>query len=237
MRLLAAFSLALLGFSAGGCAVVKIPLAVAQGTARAVASGASALVPSKKPSQEAVAKNAAAADSRQVLQTTSSRERNFNERINKPDLTLAYLPAEKAFQANAGAPLGRSVPTKPFLSDRVTPVREFRTTALPDANVRAVPVRGFDTRSDPSAARSAAGTERTVATRSVRTRDLPEAGRTAQVRGADPRGGKLFAVKGKRQDSLDAQYAPRKPMSVDDVRDLLNKGPRSPNPDGVTTPR
>lgn len=237
MRLLAALSLALLGLGTGGCAVVKLPLAVAQGTARAVVAGAGALMPSKKPNQEAVAKNAAAADPRQAVQTTSSRERNFNERISKPDLTLAYLPADRSFQANASAPLGRSVPTKPFLSDRVTPVREFRTAALAGPTVRAVPVRTFETRGDPGAGRSAAGADRAVATRGVRTRELPEAGRTAAVRGADPRAGKLFAVKGKRQDSLDAQYAPRKPMSVDDVRDLLNKGPRSPAPDGVTTPR
>lgn len=221
--------LLLLAAGGGGCAVVTVPLGIAKTTAGVVYAGASALVPSgkKKDNSAAAAKNAAAADSKPVAPTTSSRERPFSERISKPDMTMAYLPAEKSFTATAGAPLGRTVPTKPFLSDRATPVREFPTAGAGGV-VRAVPVQAYTGRVEAVGTRPAAGVERTVATRGVLSRELPEAKKAAPVRGADPRAGKLFAVKGKRQDMLDRDYAPKKPMTIDDVRDLLNKGPKAP---------
>ncbi len=213
----------------GGCALVRVPAAIVQGTAGAASSVAKAAFFSKKPadaSNAAVANNASASQTQLATTSTSSRDRPFQERISRPDLSMAYLPAQKGFTPSGNLAQMKKVPTRDFVSDRRTPVKEFATA---DANGgrRAVSVKDFQTKPDAAASRSVAGADRSFATRDVRTRELPGSDRTASgANKSASQGGKLFAGKGKRQDGLDRDYAQGKPMSVDDVRQLLNKGPK-----------
>ena len=154
---------------------------------------------------------------------------------------MAYLPAEKRFTAGGTPTEGRAVPLKPFLFARGDASASLRPAAGLREYAGAKPVGGLDrtaaTRSDVlSTERTPAGTDRTVATREVASRAAPDGSRA--LFGSDRAyvpAGKKFAARGKRQDALDRQTSEGKPLTVDDVRALLNKGPRPP--EAVDVPR
>lgn len=223
--------LALLGLGALGlnaCAVVQLPVAVVKTGVQAVGSVASAGARAVSPTKDPNAKPDAVATA--ATTAASSRDRPFTERVNRPDLTMAYLPADRKFTSASSVADGRTVPLKPFLSGRSDPA--FR--AAPGlGEYRTAPAGGLDRaaamRSDLlSTQRTLSGTDRTVATRAIASRDAPGTARALPGGDrADATADKRFAVRGKRQDALDRQNA-GKPLSVDDVRALLNKGPRPP---------
>ncbi len=211
--------LILTAFSGGGCALVRLPLAVAQ-------TAVGAVMPKARDPNTDAARTAGKPETPPPVGAVSSRDRPFSDRIKNPDLTLAYLPAEKPFLAGGSAGVARTVSTREFVSKSASFSREIPTRSY--TATRAGPaLKSFATKADRIAERTVSGIDRSVATREVATRALPEANRTAATGDStNAQSNRLFAAKGKRQDALDREGMARKPMSVDDVRALLNKGPK-----------
>ena len=71
---------------------------------------------------------------------------------------------------------------------------------------------------------SFAQADKDFGTKAMDVRVAPAANKSASTKEFTP-AGKNFEVRGKRQDSIDDVYKNNKNLSVDQVRDLLNKGP------------
>ncbi len=141
------------------------------------------------------------------------QERKLVDRLLKPDAALANPEQNKKFTASA-VTSGRSVNTRSFY------VQENRLAKNFSAD-RHVATTSFATGKFPTkdAAIPKARPLKTYPTRGVS--DISAASNTSKsYRSGDFAGNRPFLVHGKSQKSLDAQ---RHPLSIEEVRELLNK--------------
>lgn len=140
------------------------------------------------------------------------------DRLLKPDMSLENSEQGKQFVAG-GATLTKKVPTKTFYVAERKAEKGFW-------NTRSVAPKEFQTNAAPDGAKTAAtGTKTRLAkvdvpykTSAYTTRTSSDADRLVPT--PDYAGNRPFLVKGKSQKSLSAQD---RPMTIDQVRELLNK--------------
>ena len=156
--------------------------------------------------------------SRQQERDTPRQERGLLQRIMSPDRTMRYDPAIKKFTAS-GATLDKHATLRTFGFSKPASTKAFVSKDFAGA-------AGFGTRDfakrDRAAtdgSRVATDSSRAFGTRDVAVRAAPAADRTFATRDAKPR---PFLVQGKRQDTLD-EWAREHPMTIQEVRELLNK--------------
>ncbi len=147
------------------------------------------------------------------------QERGMMERIQHPDMTLAFHPADKRFGGNQGsARQDRRAAVKPFPLGRSATVRAYRAKDF--AGSRNFAAATFTGRDRVAAVNNpAAGANRAFATRDVAVGEARDARKELPVRAARI---PTFTPVGKRQDTLDEQQRTR-PMTIEEVRELLNK--------------
>ncbi len=148
------------------------------------------------------------------------QEKKLLDRLLKPDMTLQNDVQNKQFTGAGGETITKKAPTKSFFvaprkaekgfwNTRQVSTKEFGTENSRDAHKMA----DLSTRSQIAKANTPYATAMYGDVRTARdtTKKVPVSGY------ADTR---PFLEKGKSQKSLNA---PQKPMSIDDVRELLNK--------------
>ncbi len=148
------------------------------------------------------------------------QERGMMERIQHPDMSLAFHPANKRFGGRAGGSgIGeKSATTRPFLFGRSATLKSYRARGF--AGSRGFASNTFAGRDRMAAVNTpAAGADRAFSTRDVAVREARDAGKSLPVRAARLPN---FTPVGKRQGALDEQQRTR-PMTIDEVRELLNK--------------
>lgn len=154
-----------------------------------------------------------------VLASAQVQEKKLLDRLLKPDMTLQNNMQDKQFAA-ADATITKKAPTKSFYAGEKRSEKGFW-------NTRQVSVREFNTDSSRDARRQATLSTRgqiakldapysTPAYRDVRE---PSYARKAMPV-SDFAGNRKFEARGKSQKFLSAQD---RPMTIDQVRELLNK--------------
>ena len=147
------------------------------------------------------------------------QESKLLERLLKPNTTLANEAQNKPFDGGGQAPTKQAA-VRGFFVRNARPEREFTDT-------RSAPTRSFLSRFFSPGSRTADVTSRDgysarvgpYATREARAiREAP--GRDRSVASVNYAGNRPFLVKGKSQKALSAQDTP---MTVDQVRELLNR--------------
>ena len=147
------------------------------------------------------------------------QERKLLERLLKPDMTLQNDMQKKQFAA-PGATLTKQLPTKSFHFTEKSWDKAFW-------NTRQVPQKGFQTQSSRFTRQNAnlstrsqlAKLEAPYSTTSYRgAHQSPDAKKAMPV--GEFAGSRKFEAQGKSQKSLNAQD---RPMTIDEVRELLNK--------------
>lgn len=147
------------------------------------------------------------------------QERGMMERIQRPDMSLSFSPADKRFGGSAGAGIGeKTATTRPFLFGKRAELKSYRAKDF--AGSRGFRSNTFAGRDRVAAVNTpAAGLNRAFSTRDVNVGEARDARKALPVRAARTA---AFAGVGKRQDALDEQQRAR-PMTSDEVRELLNK--------------
>ena len=155
------------------------------------------------------------------------QESELLNRLEHPDRTLKFEPADKAFSVSSAVG-GKQAQVKGFSFGKQSATfggeGAFRTEAFTAKN-DVLRTNGYDTKTSALSQRNSfAQADREFGTKTMDVREAPSANKSAATREFVP-GGKIFEVRGKRQDSIDDVYKNNKNLSVDQVRDLLNKGP------------
>lgn len=146
------------------------------------------------------------------------QERGLMERINRPDMTLAFHPADKRFGGSSGAGLGqKTATTRSFVFRNRAALKTYNAKDF--AGSRGFGTDNFSGRDRAAAVNAAAGADRAFGTRDVAVNEARDARKALPVRAARV---PTFTPVGKRQDALDEQQRTR-PMTIDEVRELLNK--------------
>ena len=149
------------------------------------------------------------------------QERKLIDRVLKPDTSLGNSAQNKKFIAVGSASYDKSVPARSFYSPAKTVPKSF-----PDERVftpRQFAARHFragDSAANISTRSQLMKTDTVISTTAVTagTRVAPESGTTVPVR--EFAGNRPFLEQGKSQKSLQAQ---NKPLTIEQVRELLNK--------------
>lgn len=141
------------------------------------------------------------------------------ERIQHPDMSLAFHPADKRFGGSQGlAGQDRRAAVRPFLFGRSATMKSYRAKDF--AGARSYAPAPFADRDRVAAVNNpAAGANRAFATRDVAVGEARDARKALPVR---PARLPAFTPVGKRQGALDEQQRTR-PLTIDEVRELLNK--------------
>ncbi|HEY0369700.1 MAG TPA: hypothetical protein VGC85_08900, partial [Chthoniobacterales bacterium] len=146
------------------------------------------------------------------------QERKLLDRLLKPDMSLQNDAQGKQFQAS-GNILTNSVPTKRFWFFHRSAERQFATNKQVTATSYATnSARVAKQQADTSTRTTSTKVDQPYSTTAFVTRDAPGTGKsvaTAQDGEAKP-----FLGRGKSQKSLDT---PQRPLTIDEVRELLNK--------------
>ena len=158
-----------------------------------------------------------------VLLTTSAfaqeQEQKLVDRLLKPDTTLENSAQKKTFVAD-GASVDKRANVSAFYFKQKTKPRDFRGSR--DYSVREFNSNSFYAGRDDSAfaTRSTSSPRTYAASTSPLVRKSNDADKHAATR--DYAGQRPFLDRGKSEKSLEFQRK-NKPMSVEDVRELLNK--------------
>lgn len=142
------------------------------------------------------------------------------DRINNPDLTLKFDPADKQFSAG-GAINNKTAAVKPFAFSKSATVREgFRTEKFSGA--RSFGTKDYAGSKDAAIAKRTFGqAERPYGTRDFTVRDALEANKGLAVKTyanvKEP-----YVLQGKSQGAIDTLMADKN-LDIDQVRELLNK--------------
>ncbi len=154
-----------------------------------------------------------------AMVSAQQQERKLIDRLLKPDTSLQNTAQGKEFIARGGAVSTKKATTKSFYVASRSPEKEY-------TNVRSVDGKAFRTKESPLAQEKANTSSRTKLARiddpyptsAYDTRRARDAGKTAEVSNySDTR---PFLVRGKSQKALSAQD---RPLTIEQVRELLNK--------------
>ena len=147
------------------------------------------------------------------------QERKLLDRLLKPDMALQNKAQEKQFVA-AGAKLEKQARTKQFYAPNWTLQKQFRGTwALRAGQFRTARSRYDRAEANLATRNRLPEAELAFSTPSYReVRAARDAEKTAESRAHS--GTRPFLVRGKSQKSLSAQD---RPLTIDQVRELLNK--------------
>ena len=150
--------------------------------------------------------------------SAQQQERKLIDRLLRPDMSLQNEAQDKQFTAT-GAISTKKATTKSFYVTSRSPEKEY-------TNVRSVGVKGFRTKESPLAQQKANTASRTKSVRiddlyptsAYATRAAVDAERTVEV--SNYSGTRPFLGRGKSQKALSAQD---RPLTIEQVRELLNK--------------
>lgn len=150
--------------------------------------------------------------------SAQQQERKLIDRLLKPDTSLQNSAQTKEFPAGTAIST-REAATKSFYVAKRSPEKEY-------TNVRKVGVKDFRTKESPLARQEANAASRTqfakgdaqYPTSAYATRDASDAEKTVEV--SNYSGTRPFLVRGKSQKALSAQD---RPLTIEEVRELLNK--------------
>ena len=152
------------------------------------------------------------------------QESGFLDRINNPDRTLHYSPADKQF-AVASSAANKQAVVRPFAFSRPATLRAgdgaFGTKAYDAQN--AFRTKDFATHADPGVGKSFAQTDKLFSTKGFDVHEDRAANKSlaAPIHEYAPFD-KPFLGRGRRQDSID-DLRKQKNLTVDQVREILNK--------------
>ena len=148
------------------------------------------------------------------------QERKLVNRLLDPDTELKNTAQDKKFVADRGGSIDKRANVGTFFVQKKRTSKDF-------SNTRDFPAVQFDTRSSRSGNKAANVSSRTEITNSKRSvptqdsrgvRDAHESDKIVDGRAYS--GKRQFVERGKSQKSLDRQNPP---MTIDQVRELLNK--------------
>ena len=157
----------------------------------------------------------------------AQKQESGMDRILQPDRTQKFDPADKAF--NISSAVGNkqaSVKAFSYGSGSATYKGNgtFHSKAFTPKN-GGFRTEGYDAKTSAlSQHNSFAQADKGYGTKAMDVREAPAANKSMDTK-AYNQAGKPFEVRGKRQDGIDDVYKSNKNLSVDQIRDLLNKGP------------
>ena len=156
------------------------------------------------------------------------QESGLLDRINHPDLTMKFDPADKHFGVSSAVG-DRQATVKAFSFGKQSSVfggdGTFRTKSFSAKSGDGI-IKSYDAKtSSLSQHNSFAQADKGFGTKSMDVREAPAANKSASGTREFIPGEKGYEWHGKRQDSIDDIYKNNKNLSIDQVRDLLNKGP------------
>jgi hypothetical protein len=148
------------------------------------------------------------------------QERKLVDRLLQPDMELQNKAQEKKFVADHGGPMNKKAAIGSFYVQKKKTAKEF--AAAKDVSTREFEPQSFRGKKDAAVAkpqREIVNANRSVPTAGVRdVRPVHDSNKI--VDGRDYSGKRPFLDRGKSQKSLDRQNPP---MTIDQVRELLNK--------------
>ena len=156
------------------------------------------------------------------------QESGLLDRIDHPDLTMKFDPADRHFGV-ISAVGNRQATVKAYSFGKQGSVfggdGTFRTKAFSARSGDGM-IKTYDAKtSSVSQHNSFAQADKGLGTKSMDVREAPAANKSATGTREFVPGEKGYEWHGKRQDSIDDIYKSNKNLSIDQVRDLLNKGP------------
>ena len=150
------------------------------------------------------------------------QESGFLDRLDHPDRTLHYSPADKPFEVSSSV-TGHEAAVRPFAFSRPATLRAgdgvFSTHAFTGKD--SFRTKEFATRTATTTGHGFAQTDKSFSTKGFDVREDRAANKTMPIRDYAP-AGKPYLIPGKRQDSID-ELRKQKNLTVDQVRELLNK--------------
>ncbi len=148
-----------------------------------------------------------------------AQESGLLNRIDHPDRTLAFPLTNKLF-GKTSAYKNKEAYVKPFAYGKSASIADdgkFRTNSFVSSTYRS---KDFGFRDNSPGKKDFGQTNKLFDTKSVDVRDARDASKTLAVRSFGT--GNSFSVRGKRQDTYD-EMLKRKKLSIEEVRELLNK--------------
>lgn len=149
-----------------------------------------------------------------------TQEKKLVDRLLRPDTSMANPAQEKQFSVRGSVSFGKGLPARRFYSREKTLTKSFSTEpALTSQQIAARPSRLGDSPANLSARTEFPQKERIISPPPARgIRVAPESTTTAAVR--EFSGTRPFLGRGKRQKALQAY---NRPLTIEEVRELLNK--------------
>lgn len=150
------------------------------------------------------------------------------DRLDHPDLTMKFDASDKHFGVSS-AMGNRQATVKAFNLGKQSSVfggdGTFRTKEFRSKNSEGL-LKTFDAKTSVlSQHNSFAQGDKAFDTKAMEVREAPGTNKSAPDARAYVPGEKSYEWHGKRQGAIDDIYRDNKNLSIDQVRDLLNKGP------------
>jgi hypothetical protein len=156
--------------------------------------------------------------------SAQQQERKLEERIMKPDMTLQANEQSRAFYQGKSSVQDKTAGTKTFYSPNRVQMKEYNTRSFYDSHGYWNGSMKYETREANTKPRFLGifPLVKRYDTKSVETKDAREGGKTYASRSFETR---EFRVHGTAQGAIDEESGKttKKAMSIDQVRDLLNK--------------
>lgn len=163
----------------------------------------------------------AASPPRATAQEQGGQDRKLIDRILRPDMSLSNPVQNKSFNGGKSFAAGKASAPRPFWFVNKTNPHRFVSGSFWGAKGFWGGGSQYATAPASTATKFAPfDSDRTVATKTKSVEAAYDAGRTYRTR---PQETRPFLNQGKTQKELDAQQAARKPLSIDEIRELLNK--------------
>ena len=156
------------------------------------------------------------------------QERGLMDRLDHPDLTMKFDASDKHFGVSS-AMGNRQATVKAFSFGKQSSVfggdGKFRTKSFSSKSGESL-IKTFDAKTSAlSQHNSFAQGDKAFGTKAMDVREAPGTNKSATGAREYVPGEKNYAWHGKRQDAIDDIYRNNKNLSIEQVRDLLNKGP------------
>ena len=165
--------------------------------------------------QEQANKAAAKEAAKTIQPSETSVLRPLSERINNPDMAMTFVPADRGYAANQTFH-GKPAYVKDFYVNQKPYVKSFKSKPWWGAKADPQTEKSYKTKE----ARTKDYRTEEYTTDDYRTKEWYYAKKATAVNEYDTPD---FAGRGTRQDEFDRQNAKTQPMTIEDVRALLNK--------------
>lgn len=148
------------------------------------------------------------------------QERKLEERLTRPDMTLSNPAQNKAFNGGKSftSTANSHAAAKPFLFSRWFRSKQFSTKSFTSENYTPgelkIPLSEAQTKESRQG-------EKVYQTKAAEVSEAREGDKPFAAGGYA--GTRQFHGQGKSQKALDQKYANQEPMTIDQVRELLNK--------------